>query len=87
MYVKRNTEARSYNHCCYGKAICITNCECVFVDLRIQHAKSMRRIILASVTAQLYNVFPRYFKKRHDFRKKKVIEYKTCVLGFPTTFI
>jgi len=44
MYVKRNNDARSCNHCCCGKAISITYSECVFVDLRIQHAMHMRHI-------------------------------------------
>ena len=29
MYVKRNTEAQSHNHCCRGKAITITFWVCV----------------------------------------------------------
>jgi hypothetical protein len=35
MYVKRNTEGRSWNHCCCGDAILITYSECVFVHLVI----------------------------------------------------
>ena len=46
MYVQRNIQARSRNHCCGGKAIRITYSECVFVALVILHAKRMRRIIL-----------------------------------------
>jgi hypothetical protein len=46
MYVLRNVEARSRNHCCCGKAISITYSECVSVALVIQHSKHMRRIIL-----------------------------------------
>jgi len=33
MLVLRNIEARSYNHCCRGKALSITYSECVFVAL------------------------------------------------------
>ena len=29
MYVQRNTQARSCNHCCGGKAVSITYSECV----------------------------------------------------------
>jgi hypothetical protein len=31
VYVQRNIWARSCNHCCSGKAVSITYCECVFV--------------------------------------------------------
>jgi hypothetical protein len=35
MYVLRNIEGRSWNHCSRGKAMCITYYECVFVALAI----------------------------------------------------
>jgi hypothetical protein len=37
---------RSRNHCCRGKVISITCCECVFVALVIQHDKRLRHIVL-----------------------------------------
>jgi hypothetical protein len=45
MYVQRNIEARSCNHCCCGKAINITYRESVFVALDFQHAMRMRYIV------------------------------------------
>jgi hypothetical protein len=60
MYVKRNTEVRSRNHCCHVKAISITYSEYMSVVLVIQHAKSMRRII---VKCGLYHIFPHYLIK------------------------
>jgi len=44
MYVQRNTEVHSCNHCCSGKAICITHPKCVFVALGVQRDMRMRRI-------------------------------------------
>ena len=46
MYVQRNTEVRSCNHCCSGKVISITYSECLFLALRIQHAIHMRHIAI-----------------------------------------
>jgi len=41
MYVQNNMEARSFNHCCYVKAIGNTYSECGFVALDIEHAMRM----------------------------------------------
>ena len=37
VYVERNIEARSCNHCCSGKAMSVTYYECVSIALGIQH--------------------------------------------------
>ena len=49
MYVERNIEARSCNHCCIGKAKIITCSEFMLIALGIQHGMRMRRILLLSV--------------------------------------
>jgi hypothetical protein len=46
---KRNTEVRSRNHCCRGKAVNIIYSECVSVALVTQNAMRVRCIILSSV--------------------------------------
>ena len=86
MYVQSNTEARSLNHCCRGKALSIIPSEFVFVAFVTQHAKSMRRIIFSSVACPAIPYFSALSHKRYNFRKKKKIEYQTCVLLFSTTF-
>ena len=60
-YVKRNIQARSWNHCCSGKVICITYSECVSVALGIQPAQRMSRITLSTeVYLPLSYFFPLY---------------------------
>ena len=49
MYVKRNIEARSYNHYRTGRAISITYSEHMFVALGIQHAMRMRHIFVCGL--------------------------------------
>ena len=46
VYVLRNGEARSGNHCCSREAISVTYYECVFVALCIQCEKSERHIVI-----------------------------------------
>jgi hypothetical protein len=57
MYLQRNIEAFSYNHCGSGKAISITYFECLFVALRI------------SVACPALNYFSTLSHKKHYFTK------------------
>jgi len=54
MYVLRNNEALSFNHCCSGKAISITYSQCVFVELGIQHAMRMYNIVICGLPRLQY---------------------------------
>jgi hypothetical protein len=64
----------------------ITCFECVSVALAIQHESRMRHLLLSSVASLAPPNFSTLSHKRHDYRKK-VTEYKMCVLIFSTTFI
>ena len=57
MYVKRDNDERSRNHCCRGNAIRNTYSECVFVAVVTQHAKRMRCIILSAVAFPALSYF------------------------------
>ena len=65
------------NYCFRGKARAITNPECVFVALIIQHAKRMRLVILPSVASTVVPYFDPLLHKRHNFREN-VIQRKMC---------
>jgi len=79
---KRNTEARSCNHCCSGRAKIITYYECVSIALDIQHAIRMRNLW----HVLLYNIFPHYLINGTILGKRKVTEYKNVCLDFLYNF-
>jgi len=85
LYVYRNVESRSCNHCYGGKTISITYCECVSVALVMQHAMRMRPAVISGLS-DCTIFFSTLSHKWHDFRKR-VTEYKMCVVIFSATFV
>ena len=67
------------------KAINVTYSECLFVALGIQHAMSMRRILL-SVTCPAVQYLSILSHKEQDFRKKTLLNI-IFVSIFSTTFV
>jgi hypothetical protein len=73
MYVQRDTEGHSRNHCCPGKALIIIYSllrKSESVAFFIQHAKRMRCIILTSMTCLVLHIFPHYLINGTIFVKK-----------------
>ena len=71
---KRNIEAPSHDHCCCGKAISFSNSESLSVALVIQHAKSVRGILLYLSSVWLNHIF-RHYLINGTISKKIIIEY------------
>jgi len=73
------------SRCCSGKEISSTYSECVFVALGIQHAMSMRHIVICCLSGS--NVFfsPHYLMKGAIFEGKKlthnVCSHLICSFG------
>jgi len=65
----------------------VTHSECMFIALGITHTMRMHRVILLSVSCPDLQYFSTLSHKRHEFRKKKNIEHKMCVLISTTTFV
>jgi hypothetical protein len=70
MYVLSNFEARWHNYCCLKNALIIKYYACFSVDLVIQHAMCMHRIILPTVACLVLIQFQNYLLDNKIFRKK-----------------
>jgi len=75
MYIYRNTEARSCNHCCSGNAKTITYYECVFVALGIQPWNA-HEPYFHLWPVRLYNIFCTLSHKGNDFLGENLLNTK-----------
>jgi hypothetical protein len=85
MYVQRKIEVPSGDHFCRGKAMIVTQSECVSLASVIQHTKGMHRIIWSFVTCLAVPYFSTLSHKGHDFWKN-VFERTILVLIVSTIF-
>jgi hypothetical protein len=89
MFVWRNTEMRSRDYFCRGKAVSIKYYECVsvfFPQLSDMQIASFLRRSCELWPVWLYQICPHYLINSSIFGEI-VIEYKMCVLIFPITFV
>ena len=63
--------------------VCVPERVGVCLRVFVQHAARMRHIVMSFLVPQYFSILSH---KRQDFRKRKVIEHKTCVLIFSKTF-
>jgi hypothetical protein len=78
MYVSRNIEALSCNHCCGGKAMSNTQPECVGVCSLSYPACNAHAPYFHLRPPPLCNIFSTISHTWYDFRKK-VTEHKICI--------
>jgi hypothetical protein len=77
-------EARSWNHCCSGKAISITYSQRVFAALGTQHAERMCHIVIRGLSSA--KIFLNFLKDGKIF-VKKIILHKMYALISSTTSV
>ena len=82
MFLQRNNEERSCNHCCSGKAVSITYSECVSAALVTQHAMPMRHIVICDPPLSAIFFPPHFLINCTIFESKNVTEHKMCVILF-----
>jgi len=80
VYLCRNIERRSRNHCCCREAISITYFECLSVAVFIQPVKRLHPTVLPSLACPAVT-------NGTIFLKKRATECKMCVLIFSTTIV
>ena len=62
VYISRDIQARSSNHCYRGTAVSITYSECVYVALGIRQAMRMRRTYIVICGMQGSTIFLHIFQ-------------------------
>jgi len=86
VHVERKTGTRSFNHCCRGKATCITYCGCESVALGIQHAKRMLPVVFPLWSLELWgHTVAQLVETLHYKLEGREFDSRWCYCNFSLT--
>ena len=86
MYIKRNTDARSHNHCCHGKAITIIYFVCVFLAFFYPALNGHAPYYIFICGLSGFTIFFPYYLINGTILGEK-INHEMCVLISSTTIV
>jgi hypothetical protein len=86
IYLQRNIEAHSRNHCYHGKVLSFTYFECV-CNISLYSMQSASAVLYCHLwSVWIYHIFPHYLINGTVIGKKKLLNIE-CVFWFPVWLV